>query len=85
MFFFPINLKNYGANFDLVPSGITGPVELIGYHGDDETVVKDLSSQKWSYKIGPEGLNQELYSSQSLKWQEDSFPVNRTLTWYKVN
>ncbi|KAL9407198.1 hypothetical protein Peur_004170 [Populus x canadensis] len=79
-----VGFTNYGANFDLVPSGITGPVELIGYHGDDETVVKDLSSQKWSYKIGLEGLNQELYSSQSLKWQEDSFPVNRNLTWYKT-
>lgn len=79
-----VGFTNYGANFDLVPSGITGPVELIGYHGDDETVAKDLSSQKWSYKIGLEGLNQELYSSQSLKWQEDSFPVNRTLTWYKT-
>ncbi|KAG6791092.1 hypothetical protein POTOM_000203 [Populus tomentosa] len=79
-----VGFRNSGANFDLAPSGITGPVELIGYHGDDEVVVKDLSSQKWSYKIGLEGLNQELYSSQSLKWQEDSFPVNRTLTWYHV-
>ncbi|KAF9688767.1 hypothetical protein SADUNF_Sadunf01G0022400 [Salix dunnii] len=78
-----VGFTNYGAFFDTVPSGITGPVELIGYRGDDETVVKDLSSQKWSYKTGLEGLNQKLYSSPSLKWQQDSFPVNRTFTWYK--
>ncbi|KAJ6713278.1 BETA-GALACTOSIDASE 7 [Salix purpurea] len=78
-----VGLTNYGAFFDTAPSGITGPVELIGYRGDDETIVKDLSSQKWSYKTGLEGLNQKLYSSPSLKWQQDSFPVNRTLTWYK--
>uniref|UniRef100_A0A6N2MA49 Beta-galactosidase n=1 Tax=Salix viminalis TaxID=40686 RepID=A0A6N2MA49_SALVM len=80
---FVFEQNNYGAFFDTAPSGITGPVELIGYRGDDETIVKDLSSQKWSYKTGLEGLNQKLYSSPSLKWQQDSFPVNRTLTWYK--
>lgn len=73
--------------FDLVPSGIPGPVELIGTKGD-ETIVKNLSSYKWSYKVGLHGLHQKLYSSESplaSKWEEANLPINRMFTWYKVN
>ncbi|CAK7336546.1 unnamed protein product [Dovyalis caffra] len=81
-----VGFTNYGTKFDLVPSGITGPVELIGHHGD-ERIVKDLSSHKWSYKVGLEGLQQRLYdlqSSSAFKWKQYNYPINRTLTWYKT-
>jgi hypothetical protein len=40
--------QNYGAFFDLTPTGVVGgPVQLIG----QGNVVKDLSSNKWSYKV----------------------------------
>lgn len=39
--------QNYGAFFDLVGAGITGPVQLKGQNG---TTV-DLSSQQWTYQV----------------------------------
>ena len=40
--------QNYGSFFDLTPTGIAGgPVQLIG----KGNVVKDLSSNQWSYKV----------------------------------
>ncbi|KAJ6428139.1 hypothetical protein OIU84_023538 [Salix udensis] len=77
-----VGFANYGANFDLTQAGVRGPVELVGYH-DDEIVIKDLSSHKWSYKVGLEGLYQELFSSDSPKWQQDNYPTNQMFTWYK--
>ncbi|KAF9688768.1 hypothetical protein SADUNF_Sadunf01G0022500 [Salix dunnii] len=77
-----VGFANYGANFDLTQAGVRGPVELVGYH-DDEIVIKDLSSHKWSYKVGLEGLYQELFSSDSSKWQQDNYPTNQMFTWYK--
>jgi hypothetical protein len=68
----------------LTQAGVRGPVELVGYH-DDEIIIKDLSSHKWSYKVGLEGLRQNLYSSDSSKWQQDNYPTNKMFTWYKVN
>ncbi|KAJ6341053.1 hypothetical protein OIU78_009265 [Salix suchowensis] len=77
-----VGFANYGSNFDLTQAGVRGPVELVGYH-DDEIVIKDLSSHKWSYKVGLEGLYQELFSSDSSKWQQDNYPTNQMFTWYK--
>ncbi|XP_011000544.1 PREDICTED: beta-galactosidase 15-like [Populus euphratica] len=78
-----VGFANYGANFDLTQAGVRGPVELVGYH-DDEIIIKDLSSHKWSYKVGLEGLHQNLYSSDSSKWQQDNYPTNKMFTWYKA-
>ncbi|KAF8098600.1 hypothetical protein N665_0263s0029 [Sinapis alba] len=44
-----VRLANYGAFFESKPAGITGPISIIGRNGD-ETIVKDLSAHKWSYK-----------------------------------
>ena len=70
----------------MVQSGIPGPVELIGRNGD-ETLIKDLSSHKWTYEIGLHGFENRLFSSDSrfaAKWQSENLPVNKMMTWYKT-
>ncbi|KAJ7946663.1 Beta-galactosidase [Quillaja saponaria] len=83
-----VGYQNYGSTYkyDMIRSGILGPVELIGSKGD-ETVIKDLSSHKWSYKIGLHGFENELFSSDSKfdsKWESQQLPINRMMTWYKT-
>ncbi|KAH0926588.1 hypothetical protein HID58_018844 [Brassica napus] len=79
-----VGLQNYGAFFESVPVGITGPISIIGRNGD-ETIVKDLSSHKWSYKTGLNGFENKLFKTESpSKWSFQSVPLNRTMTWYKT-
>ncbi|XP_002516256.2 beta-galactosidase 15 [Ricinus communis] len=81
-----VGLQNYGPMFDLVQTGIPGPVEIIGHRGD-EKVVKDLSSHKWSYSVGLNGFHNELYSSNSRhasRWVEQDLPTNKMMIWYKT-
>ncbi|KAF8403186.1 hypothetical protein HHK36_011283 [Tetracentron sinense] len=80
-----VGLQNYGANFDLVQTGIVGPVELIGTK-NDEKVIKDLSSNNWVYKVGLHGEENQLYnveSRHSSRWQETNLPTKKMMTWYK--
>ncbi|KAL6223349.1 hypothetical protein ACLB2K_006736 [Fragaria x ananassa] len=74
---------NYGGGFEDIKTGIVGPVELVGQSGD-ETVIKNLSERKWSYKVGLHGMKDQLFSSASRKWSVEGLPVNRTMTWYKT-
>ena len=68
----------------MAESGISGPVEIVGRKGD-ETIIKDLSSHKWSYKVGMDGMVTKLYDPKSpAKWEEGDVPTNRNFTWYKV-
>ncbi|XP_075475335.1 beta-galactosidase 15-like [Primulina tabacum] len=81
-----IGLTNYGGEFDSVRVGLPGPIEIIGKKGD-ETIIKDLSSHKWSYKIGLKGLDDKLFKADpksDSQWQSTDLPVNRMLTWYKT-
>ncbi|EOA38915.1 hypothetical protein CARUB_v10011312mg, partial [Capsella rubella] len=79
-----VGLPNYGAFFENIPAGITGPVFIIGRNGD-ETIVKDLSAHKWSYKTGLSGFENQLFSAESPStWSGESVPINRTMTWYKT-
>ncbi|XP_010518958.1 PREDICTED: beta-galactosidase 15-like [Tarenaya hassleriana] len=79
-----VGFANYGAFFETGAAGITGPVEIVGWNGD-ETVVKNLSGHKWSYKTGLDGFQDQLFSSEtSSKWSEESVPFNRMMTWYKT-
>ncbi|KAM3314416.1 hypothetical protein ACQJBY_033325 [Aegilops geniculata] len=76
-----VGLTNYGAFFDLVGAGITGPVKLTGPKG-----TLDLSSADWTYQIGLRGEDLHLYnpSEASPEWVSDnSYPTNNPLTWYK--
>ncbi|CAN7128411.1 unnamed protein product [Brassica rapa subsp. narinosa] len=79
-----VGLANYGAFFENKPAGITGPIFITGINGD-ETIVKDLSAHKWSYKTGLNGFENQLFRTESMfKWSVESVPFNRTMTWYKA-
>ncbi|KAF7801334.1 beta-galactosidase 15-like [Senna tora] len=79
-----VGLQNYGAFYDKGPSGLVGPIEVIGRKGD-ETIIKDLSSHKWSYKIGLDGWKNNLFNENSTsKWVSHQLPTNKSFTWYKT-
>ncbi|KMZ60479.1 Beta-galactosidase, family GH35 [Zostera marina] len=79
-----VGLKNDGAFFDTNLTGISrAGVLLIG--NDNST--KNLSSNKWSYKIGLNGEEKEFYSSSGIdqdgkSWQSNEIPVKKPFTWY---
>ncbi|KAK2424753.1 beta-galactosidase [Trifolium repens] len=78
-----VGLQNYGAFFDTVGAGITGPVILKGLKNGNTL---DLSSQKWTYQVGLKGEELSLSSGSSGRWNSpSSFPKNQPLTWYKTN
>jgi len=56
------------------------------YDYDDDEIVKDLSKNQWSYKVGLHGEHEMHYSYEnSLKtWYTDAVPTDRILVWYKV-
>nr|VDC99537.1 unnamed protein product [Brassica rapa] len=79
-----VGLANYGAFFESKPAGITGPIFITGINGD-ETIVKDLSAHKWSYKTGLNGFDNQLFRTEAMsKWSVENVPFNRTMTWYKA-
>lgn len=78
--------QNYGARFDLVATGLPGPIEIIGRRGD-ATVIKDLSKHKWSYQNGLKGFDEEYFNKKAKstsEWKSEELPINRRMTWYKV-
>ncbi|GMI76142.1 beta-galactosidase 15 [Hibiscus trionum] len=81
-----VGFKNYEAMFDLVGAGIASPVELVLKNAGNETIVKDLSSNKWAYKTGLDGISNKYFdpSKSSPKWVSDQVPINRNFTWYKT-
>ncbi|XP_043690636.1 beta-galactosidase 15 [Telopea speciosissima] len=81
-----VGLKNYGPFFDTAPTGILGAVELVAKIQNDETIIKNLSSYKWTYKVGLNGEERQLYDVQShKKWYTEDLPINRMMTWYKTS
>ncbi|KAL6907545.1 hypothetical protein ACP4OV_002584 [Aristida adscensionis] len=77
-----VGLTNYGAFFDLVGAGITGPVKLSGPGGE-----LDLSSADWTYQVGLKGEDLHLYdpSEVSPEWvSANAYPTNQPLIWYKT-
>ncbi|KAM7259894.1 hypothetical protein ACFE04_015635 [Oxalis oulophora] len=77
-----VGFQNYGPNFDLTHSGIVGPVEIIGIK-DDEKIIKDLSSHKWSYRVGLQGFDKNVFNG-TAKWLVNDMPTGRMMTWYKT-
>ncbi|CAF2168810.1 unnamed protein product, partial [Brassica napus] len=70
-----VELANYGAFFENKPAGITGPIFITRINGD-ETIVKDLSAHKWSYKTGLNGFENQLFRTESMfKWLHSSLPL----------
>ncbi|XP_051132245.1 beta-galactosidase 15-like isoform X1 [Andrographis paniculata] len=80
-----VGLQNYGPKFDIIKSGLPGPVSIVGKRGD-ETIIKDLSAHKWSYHVGMKGLNEFAVDDKAFAhdWRSDDLPVNKMLTWYKT-
>ncbi|EYU42595.1 hypothetical protein ABFS82_14G116100 [Erythranthe guttata] len=80
-----VGLPNNGHRFETWSTGVVGPVVVHGLdHGP-----RDLSSQKWSYKVGLKGEAMNLASPSkisSIDWLKESFVANehRPLTWYKA-
>ncbi|KAM7517217.1 hypothetical protein LguiA_006800 [Lonicera macranthoides] len=80
-----VGLPNVGLHFETWKTGILGPVVL---HGVDEGN-RDLSWQKWTYKVGLKGEAMNLESpsgASSIEWIRGSLVNQRqqSLTWYKA-
>ncbi|KAK2966971.1 hypothetical protein RJ640_014159 [Escallonia rubra] len=79
-----IEATNYGAFFDLAPTGIVGgPVQLIG----NSNATMDLSSNQWSYKVGLNGEALQLFGENTprkIRWTSEGLPILRPMTWHKT-
>ncbi|XP_027329281.1 beta-galactosidase-like [Abrus precatorius] len=79
-----VGLPNVGVHFETWNAGVLGPVTLKGLNEG----TRDLSRQKWSYKVGLEGEALNLHTvsgSTSVEWVEGSLLAKKQpLTWYKT-
>ncbi|CAL5199249.1 unnamed protein product [Lathyrus oleraceus] len=79
-----VGLPNVGVHYEKWNAGVLGPVTLGGLNEGN----RDLSRQKWSYKIGLKGEALQLYTqsgSKSVNWVEgSSLAKGQPLTWYKT-
>ncbi|KAL0341895.1 UNVERIFIED_CONTAM: Beta-galactosidase [Sesamum calycinum] len=79
-----VGLPNVGPHFETWKAGVLGPVSLSGLNEGK----RDLTWQKWSYKVGLKGESLSLHSlsgSSSVEWVEGSYVTERQpLTWYKT-
>ncbi|KAF8085624.1 hypothetical protein N665_0656s0003 [Sinapis alba] len=77
-----VGLANYGAFFDIIGAGITGPVSLKSAKNGSSI---DLSSQQWTYQVGLKGEDTGLGSGDSTEWVSSSpLPTGQPLIWYKT-
>ncbi|KAL6974535.1 hypothetical protein U1Q18_028720 [Sarracenia purpurea var. burkii] len=79
-----VGLPNVGPHFETWNTGVHGPVTLKGLNEG----TRDLTKQKWSYKVGlkGEGLNlHTLSGSSAIEWVEGSLLARKQpLAWYKT-
>ncbi|KAG5243508.1 beta-galactosidase [Salix suchowensis] len=79
-----VGLPNVGLHFEKWNAGVLGPITLKGLNEG----TRDLSGQKWSYKIGLKGESSSLHTvsgSTSVEWMEGSLLAQKQpLTWYKT-
>ncbi|XP_028789776.1 beta-galactosidase 1-like [Neltuma alba] len=79
-----VGLPNVGPHFETWNAGVLGPVALNGLNEGR----RDLSWQKWSYKIGLKGEALSLHSlgrSSSVEWMQGYLVSQKQpLTWYKT-
>ncbi|CAM8998669.1 unnamed protein product [Rhodiola kirilowii] len=81
-----VGLPNVGLHFERWETGVLGPVLL---HGIGRGGIRDLSRQKWSYRVGLQGESRNLLSKEgvsSVNWIPSSLAVNKQqpLTWHKA-
>ncbi|KAB2623580.1 beta-galactosidase 15-like [Pyrus ussuriensis x Pyrus communis] len=84
-----VGLQNYGQFFDEVDVGIHGPVQLIARAENGTQVMKDLSKNEWTYKVGIDGIHKGMYKitghqAAKYKWNTRDIPNERMFTWYKT-
>ncbi|CAN6694149.1 unnamed protein product [Malus baccata var. baccata] len=87
--FVAVGLQNYGQFFDEVDVGIHGPVQLIARVENGTEVMKDLSKNEWTYKVGIDGIHKGKYKitghhSAKYKWNTRDIPNGRMFIWYKT-
>ncbi|OVA16335.1 D-galactoside/L-rhamnose binding SUEL lectin domain [Macleaya cordata] len=79
-----VGLPNVGPHFETWNAGVLGPVTLKGLNEGK----RDLTWQKWSYKIGLKGEALNLHSlsgSSSVEWVKGYLVAQKQpLTWYKT-
>ncbi|CAN6457185.1 unnamed protein product [Victoria cruziana] len=78
-----VGLPNVGNHFETWNAGVLGPVQLSGLNEGR----RDLSWQKWSYKVGLKGEAMNLHTlsgSSSVEWQGSYMVRGQPLTWYKT-
>ncbi|KAI5436970.1 Beta-galactosidase 4 [Lathyrus oleraceus] len=79
-----VGLPNVGLHFETWNVGVLGPVTLKGLNEG----TRELSWQKWSYKVGLKGESLSLHTitgSSSVEWtQGSSLAKKQPLTWYKT-
>ncbi|KAK4430888.1 Beta-galactosidase 15 [Sesamum alatum] len=79
-----MGLPNYGPRFDVVRTGLPGPIQIIGRKGD-ERIIKNLWKHTWTYKVGLDGFNNQVFNSGVDKvWINGELPINKMMTWYKT-
>ncbi|KAJ7978317.1 Beta-galactosidase [Quillaja saponaria] len=81
-----VGLPNAGTHFETWNIGVLGPVVLDGL----DQGKRDLSMQKWSYKVGLKGETMNLYYPDpvsSVDWIQTSLAtqIQQPLEWYKVH
>ncbi|XP_051131555.1 beta-galactosidase-like [Andrographis paniculata] len=79
-----VGLPNGGLHYEKWNTGVLGPVTLKGVNEG----TRDLSNQRWSYKVGLKGESLQLHTiggSSSVKWVEGSaFAQKQPLTWHRA-
>lgn len=79
-----VGLANVGAHYEKWNTGVLGPVSLKGLNEG----TRDLTKQKWSYKVGLKGESLSLHTvtgSSSVEWiQGSELAQEQPLTWYKA-
>ncbi|KVH93961.1 beta-galactosidase-like [Cynara cardunculus var. scolymus] len=79
-----VGLANVGTHFETYNVGILGPITLKGLNEG----ARDLTKQRWSYKVGLKGETMSLHTldgSSSVEWLQGSLVAqSQPLTWYKT-
>jgi len=79
-----VGLANVGVHYEKWNTGVQGPVSLKGLNEG----TRDLTKQKWSYKVGLKGESLSLHTvtgSSSVEWiQGSQLAQKQPLTWYKA-
>ncbi|XP_027919418.1 beta-galactosidase-like [Vigna unguiculata] len=79
-----VGLANVGLHYETWKAGVSGPVTLSGLNEG----TRDLSKQKWSYKVGLKGEDLYIYSvngEKSVQWTRGNALIRKhCLTWYKT-